>query len=101
MARYIDADELIKKIFPYDVVDKKRYAINAEVVYKAIQNVTTADVVEVVRCKGCRFWEETVIDPITNHHFGFCRHYQWQDVEGYEKETNDNDFCSYGERKEK
>lgn len=45
MARYIDADELIKKIFPYDVVDKKEYAINAYAVYDAIQKTPSADVV--------------------------------------------------------
>ena len=44
MARYIDADELIKKIFPYDVVDKKEYAINAYAVYDAIQKTPSAEV---------------------------------------------------------
>ena len=44
MARYIDADELIKKIFPYDVVDKKTYSINAYAVYDAIKKAPTSDV---------------------------------------------------------
>lgn len=44
MARYIDADALIKKIFPYDVVDKKCYTINAKMIYEAIQKAPTADV---------------------------------------------------------
>lgn len=39
MPRYIDADELIKKIFPYDGVDKKEYSINAQAVYNAIRNM--------------------------------------------------------------
>ena len=43
--RYIDADVLIKKLFPYDVVDKKDYAINAKAVAFAIANIPTADVV--------------------------------------------------------
>ena len=43
--RYIDADALIKKIFPYDVVDKKYYTINAKAVADAIDNAPTADVV--------------------------------------------------------
>ena len=60
-----------------------------------------ADVVEVVRCKDCRSWEEVGVDPITSYRFGYCRHYQWQDREYSDRETNDNDFCSYGERKEK
>lgn len=44
MPRYIDADALIKKLFPYDVVDKKCYSINAEAVYKGIETTQTADV---------------------------------------------------------
>lgn len=43
--RYIDADALIKKIFPYDVVDKKDYTINSKAVADAIANTPTADVV--------------------------------------------------------
>ncbi len=100
MARYIDADELIKKIFPYDVVDKKRYAINAEAVYKAIQIVTAADVEEVVRCKDCKHAQEL------NNFEQRCY------VEGCISCTQihpmsdrlvmlPTDFCSYGERKEK
>ena len=43
--RYIGADELIKKIFPYEVVDKKLYYINAQAVYDVISKAPTADVV--------------------------------------------------------
>ena len=57
MPRYIDADALIKKLFPYDVVDKRCYSINAEAVYKGIETTPTADVApssEVEwRCHDC------------------------------------------------
>jgi hypothetical protein len=53
MARYIDADSLLKRMFPYDLVDKKQYALNAQAVYNVIESSSTADVVEVVRCKDC------------------------------------------------
>ena len=43
--RYIDADALIKTMFPYDVVDKKCYTINAKAVYDRINNTPAADVV--------------------------------------------------------
>ncbi len=36
MPRYIDADALIKKIFPYVVIDKNDYSINANAIYRAI-----------------------------------------------------------------
>lgn len=45
MARYIDADALYEKIYPLDLADKRRYAINAQVVADAINNAPTADVV--------------------------------------------------------
>ena len=92
MARYIDADALIAE---YD-----RVHIGAPGgARKLMVDAPTADVVEVVRCKDCRCWDEGGFDPVTNHHFGYCRHYQWQDAEGWDRETNDNDFCSYGEKK--
>lgn len=98
MARYIDADELIKKIFPYDVADKKRYAINAEAVYKAIQNATTADVVEVCRCKDCEWYQESKIFPPNKFCFRLKHPVEDRQI-GYN--FSPDDFCSYGKRKEK
>ena len=79
MARYIDADKLIKKVFPYNGVDKKNYSINAQAVYEAINNAPTEDVAKVVRCKDCEAYDE----------YTFCEH------------MGMNGFCSYGERKSK
>lgn len=47
MPRYIDADALIKKIFPYDGVDTASYSVNAKAVQEAIKNAPTAEVAEV------------------------------------------------------
>jgi hypothetical protein len=44
MARYIDADALIKKIYPMGIGDGK-YTINAKAVKLAIDNAPIADVV--------------------------------------------------------
>lgn len=44
MARYIDADALIKKIFPLGMFDNGNYAVNARAVKKAIDSIPTADV---------------------------------------------------------
>lgn len=44
MPRYIDADALIKKIFPYDVIDKNDYSINANAIYRAIEDTPTENV---------------------------------------------------------
>lgn len=46
--------------------------------YEDVKNLPTADVVEVVRCKDCKY-EDTCCRMIRN-------------------EKNLNDYCSYGER---
>lgn len=56
MPRYIDADAMIKKLFPYDGVDKASYSINAKAVHEAIKNAPTADVVEVRHGSWKRGW---------------------------------------------
>ena len=45
MARYIDADELYKKLYPLDLADKRTYTINAKAVADAITNIPSTDVV--------------------------------------------------------
>ena len=53
MARYIDADLLIKKIFPLGMIDDGNFPVNAKAVKVTIDKLPTADVVEVVRCENC------------------------------------------------
>ena len=43
--RYIDADKLIKTLFPIGLIDDRKYTINAKAVKYAIDNTPTADVV--------------------------------------------------------
>lgn len=50
-----------------------------------------ADLVEVVRCKDCKYWGGVV--------FGYvCRRFSGTYIRN---ETKENDYCSYGERKGK
>lgn len=88
MPRYIDADALIKKNFPYEVIDTGSYSINAKSIYEAIKKAPTADVVEVVRCKECCFFT-----PCEGSEGGFCAHLMF--------ETHKHSFCSGAMRKEK
>lgn len=87
MARYIDADKFIK-----DLQSEYHGMISDESlkIYKIIHrldNEPTADVVEVVRCKECKYW--------INKHGGFC-----QASNALSEVNNENnDFCSYGERR--
>ena len=48
--------------------------------------INEADAVEVVRCKDCKHWA-----------MGYCNNFAYYD---YEPMTNEDDFCSYGERRE-
>lgn len=75
MPRYIDADAYIK------YCEEKWIPLNVD----AVKAQSTADVVEVVRCKDCKWWRDT------DH---TCR--EW----GGASPRLANDFCSEGERRE-
>ena len=95
MARYIDADKLEKDL-PQSV-PKHNVIINGneypvflvDHILHKIRNYPTADVVEVVRCKDCEF---RGTDDCPNSYYS--------EYEGaYVDSMNDDDFCSYGERR--
>lgn len=91
MAEYIEREELIKKLNEapayFDSGDI-RYGIDI-----AIQQVVehpTADVVPVVRCEDCVYWDGLGYSgKCEGYHNGLMRNY-----------TNYDDYCSYGERKD-
>lgn len=76
MARYIDADAYE---FPGDLI-----------------NEPTADVVEVVRCKDCKYWRSKNSKDTQ----GICVCGDMDMNYGGEFYPFANDFCSYGERRE-
>ena len=107
MARYIDADKL-KADFCESCSTHKRYHLTVEQCraiekerphrkwcfkMRLIDNAPTADVVQVVRCRECRHCE-IIIDQFENDWY-FCK----EAVNN--AEVKSDDFCSYGERKEK
>lgn len=53
--------------------------------------IPTADVVSVVRCKNCKYYEEY-------HGKWECNNLFWNNE--FFPETKETDFCSYGERRE-
>lgn len=55
-----------------------------------VKDIPAADVVEVVRCKDCKWWWDNT--GITKRPKGFCYEHGMC--------TNGDDFCSRGERKE-
>lgn len=92
MAEYIEREALIKKLNEapayFDSGDI-RYGI--DITTQQVIEQPTADVVEVVRCKDCRHWGGVP--------FGYvCRRFSGTYIRN---ETKENDFCSYGELKER
>lgn len=88
MNDYIKREDAIKAMarglgIPYtDFID---------VAERCMDDIPPADVVEVVRCKDCKYWDNTT-------KWAVCT--KWS-ADPYEQaNTEKNDYCSYGERKD-
>lgn len=90
MARYIDADALKERLSLVGAVaaDLCRMGINRglDIAETEIDMLPTANVVKVVRCKDCEHYDK-----------GGCKHFGYHT---YTPDVDEDDFCSYGERKE-
>lgn len=73
--RLIDADALISAN-PKSII-----------VYNAVEKAPTVEAVPVVRCKDCKYFDDDI-----NYFFPYC--------EKKDRDTDYNEFCSYGVRKE-
>lgn len=81
-----------------DLLQKNMYGNTAPITHRTyaeqlISSAPAADVVEVVRCKGCVWWEACgrlgTVGKCESPHNGLWNEY-----------TYAGDYCSYGERKE-
>ena len=91
--RLIDANALLEEIqFRRPVIDTetKIVADCVEIARKAIVNAPTVDAVEVVRCKDCGF---AVYNSSNDT-------YKCRSMNGMYRTVEQDDFCSYGERRE-
>ena len=91
MSRYIDAD-VFKQILEsrqnmYDENEDDMALNECACIIEVLDELPTADVVEVVRCKDCKF------------HFKLNEN-EYRCTRGIPFYTTCNDFCSYGERRE-
>lgn len=93
-SRYIDANKLIERLrHNPDFLTAPKHSkdgIIDEIVYQP-----TADVVEVVRCKDCKY---LYCLSAVDRRF-YCRHHP-DGLRGINI-VEDNPYCSYGERREK
>ena len=90
MSEYIKREDAIKAYADIIRSDKDTKLI-AEMI---LADVPSADVVEVIRCKDCDFWnkDENILG-------GICD--EWSDFEdSIISYTKPDDYCSRGERKE-
>lgn len=91
MSRYIDLDKI-----PFVIgIDAQTDEEIMLVTKKQIDELPTADVVEVVRCKDCKFWGIPHANDIEKSHY-CCRDNMWCMPLRFA-----DDYCSYGEREEK
>lgn len=96
MSKYIDIEKAIPLAIEaiVEVVGHGISQIDAVHIADKFEEAPAADVVEVVRCKDCAHYDD-----------GECGyHSEPGEQRAYERWTvdvNENDFCSYGERREK
>lgn len=87
MKRYIDADALTDDLLSYAEANKGTYhAEGFKNAVTVVEDQPSADVVEIVRCKDCKFYNEDEM---------MCN-----DTNGFDRYWKPTDFCSYGERRE-
>ena len=96
MAEYIEREALIKS-FNSEVCNFIYSEPTVKAIISRINSQPTADVVPVVRCKDCRYWNKTDTDIIVNIDYGKCTNSN--SPYHNEEETTGGDYCSYGERR--
>lgn len=88
MSRYIDADAFERAVMFSDDEDIQ------DVIYR-LRDFPTADVVKVVRCKDCKYYRKNI--SCVGGLYNGCS--EWLN-EGNEIEVREDDYCSFGERRE-
>ena len=100
MPRYIDADALRAYWLENG---ENEYVYDTNAFLDSIDNAPTADVVDVVRCRECKYWgdEAGELQRSDGVPFARCKVHNYL-IDGRYTGwcPTENDFCSYGERKE-
>lgn len=58
------------------------------------------ELVEVVRCKECKHWRRIGINGLIGKYFGYCLNNEFPFMCETRPNTKEDDFCSYGERRD-
>ena len=95
MDEYIRREDVIEWFMPYAHAGE---SIDADVVISDIKGMKAADVAPVVRCKDCKYYKESRV--LAPNKFCFRLNHPTEPRKiGYN--FGDDDFCSYGERRDK
>ncbi len=94
-AEYIKRETALALVRP-DAPEDEKTVVTIATAKKLVRSIVwrtpAADVAPVVRCKDCLYWERDM---------GFCHyHSRYYDGGASWDIFNEDDFCSYGERKE-
>lgn len=98
--RYTDIDALIVMLrnnidLPFNDGDSWAHIVQIKdkLIEHIEKNAPVADVVEVVRCKDCKYW--------TRDGNGYCDDESYcNNPDGLDNYAKPGDYCSYGERKD-
>ena len=100
---FIDAKELWKRLIEVRQFNKGLdipYTVNLGInqAIGELNSLPAADVVEVVRCKNCRWFDKTGFEEYNAPEEDLSLHSGW--CKSWRKGTQACVFCSYGERKD-
>lgn len=93
MSRYIDADKINFNDANNYLDENNDILISLRSVNQIIKSTPTADVVEVVRCRDCIYYQKMATG-------GLCMCGDKKTSYAADFYPKENDFCSYGERKD-
>lgn len=93
MGRYIDVDKINFNDANNYLDENNDILISLRSVNQIIKSTPTADVVEVVRCRDCIYYQKMTTG-------GLCMCGDKKTSYAADFYPKENDFCSYGERKD-
>ena len=102
MARLIDADRALEIVRDQGIAHPNAYHLTNYATL-ILREAPTVDAVEVVRCRDCAYWgdEDGKLQGSDGVLFARCKAHNYL-IDGRHTGwcPSENDFCSYGERKD-
>ena len=87
MAKFPTIEEFAKSVAE-KALDE--YVCDGKTLRQWVLMILNGEFVPVVRCKDCKYYYARL---------SMCEHERWMDVDGWNKDVEPTNFCSYGERR--